>query len=140
MTPRANMEWARNEARKTEREGGERLPILYPRDVEGEPDTLRLTVLAATGFRRNSKIRVEFREYPGRILWAVGRGLLNAVKQLDQDNFEEWAGRRLTLEKVKRHHRGREHIKYDFAPPEPMTESTLPEADPPKRKLRRRSK
>ena len=97
--------------------GDGRLPILYPDNIAGAPDTIRLTIQRATGIRRGTMFKVEFREYPGRILWAVKRGLLNIV-EAHGDDEALWPGRVVVLEKVRRTdpHSGRQVDKYDFAP------------------------
>lgn len=107
----------------------DKMPVLYPENIPGEPDTLRLTILRATEFRRGTMFRVEFREYPGRIVWAVKRGLLNIVNAHGDDETM-WAGRVVVLEKVRRTNprTGQAMDKYDFAPMPPVTTTT--EGDP----------
>ena len=79
----------------------EKLPTLYPHIVEGSPDVVALTVMDVQMYRRGTMARVEFREYPGYIIWAKGADLLAVGDQLGDDS-DTWAGRRLTLEKVDR--------------------------------------
>lgn len=84
-----------------EAEAGTKSPILYPSEVEGSPDVLALTIMAADLFRKGTMARLEFYEFPGYILWVRGRELLALSSALGDDS-ELWQHRQCVVEKVRR--------------------------------------
>lgn len=138
--------------------GDGKSPLLYPSVVAERtgapaPDTLTLTVMSARLIRQGTLAELEFREYPGYILWVGGRGLgrelLNLADQIGDDPAR-WPFARVTLEKVSRLNprTGGRVEKFAVAPVDPNTEAAAarggvveqsgPQGTPAPRRLRKR--
>lgn len=117
---RLNREYLRGEA-----ERGGHSPALTPAMVVGQPDELWVTIMSHRLLRNGTLVQLEFREYPGHILWVGGHGAAAAREAGylgDQcgDDSARWNGARLKLEKVRRQdtRNGGEVVKYVVAPPD----------------------
>lgn len=140
-----NREYLREQASK-----GDTTPTLSPDMVPGAPDSLWLTIMSWRLLRQGTLVMLEFREYPGRIIWVGGHGAHAAREALYLgaqvgDSPDRWTGARVRLEKVKRHdsRNNRDVLKYVVAPPDENTEAAAASVEPappprPKRRLRNR--
>lgn len=83
--------------------GGEaRKPLLRPSDVPGSPDVLYVTLMDVSLLKRGNLARLEFREYPGHILWAEGRDLAALCEQTGTSEVARMRGELVRLDKVAR--------------------------------------
>lgn len=103
--------------------GGDKSPQLTPAVVPGQPDELWLTIMSHRLLRNGTLVQLEFREYPGYIMWVGGQGAAAAREALylgDQagDDPARWNGARVKVEKVTRQdtRNGGTVVKYVMAP------------------------